>query len=99
MGPGTTTTPGIHTVCGNVIPEKSYSSAVNSTEQAAPACVASTPNRDHQWLVGFFALAWVLVTASFQLCCPVEYHPEGWHIPWWLMPWLPSAATALVMFW
>ena len=46
----------------------------------------------------WFALAWFVVTLSFQLCCPLEYQPVRWHVPYWLMPWLPSAAIALVLF-
>jgi len=51
-----------------------------------------------KWVLLGLALAWVLSTLSMQLCCPLEYCPEGWHVPWWLMPWLPSAAIAMVVF-
>ena len=46
----------------------------------------------------WFALIWILATLSFQLCCPLEYEPAGWHVPWWLMPWLPSVAIGLLTF-
>ena len=32
------------------------------------------------------------------LLCPLEYSPPGWHVPWWLMPWLPSFAIGLIIF-
>jgi hypothetical protein len=46
----------------------------------------------------WFAVAWVLTTLSFQLACPIHYTPQGWHLPAWLMPWLPSAGAVLVLF-
>ena len=33
-----------------------------------------------------------------QLLCPLEYEPPKWHVPWWLMPWLPSGAIFLLVF-
>jgi hypothetical protein len=30
--------------------------------------------------------------------CPLEYEPPAWHIPWLLMPWLPSLCLLLVLF-
>ncbi|KAI7844490.1 hypothetical protein COHA_001949, partial [Chlorella ohadii] len=42
--------------------------------------------------------AWLLTTLSLQLWCPLEYTPEGWHVPACLMPWLPSVAINLVVF-
>ncbi|GAB4822126.1 hypothetical protein N2152v2_009172 [Parachlorella kessleri] len=43
-------------------------------------------------------LLWFLFTLSFQVCCPLEYEPPKWHIPWWAMPWLPSLAILLLLF-
>ena len=52
----------------------------------------------HGWGPVWFVVAWALVTLSFQLCCPLEYEPAGWHVPGWLMPWLPSVAIGLLSF-
>ncbi|KAL4458381.1 hypothetical protein ABPG75_013246 [Micractinium tetrahymenae] len=46
----------------------------------------------------WFLLAWLAVTLSLQLTCPLSYRPEGWHVPRWLMPWLPSTAIAITWF-
>ncbi|KAI3435769.1 hypothetical protein D9Q98_001827 [Chlorella vulgaris] len=62
------------------------------------ACNPAAQNKHHSPYATLFVLGWFLVTLSFQLCCPMEYQPEGFHIPWWLMPWLPSVAIALLVF-
>ncbi|PSC68357.1 cationic amino acid transporter 1-like [Micractinium conductrix] len=62
------------------------------------SCSAQDKNIHHSGAVLWLLLAWFLVTLSFQLCCPLEYQPAGWHVPWWAMPWLPSAAILLVLF-
>ncbi|KAI7840220.1 hypothetical protein COHA_006002 [Chlorella ohadii] len=46
----------------------------------------------------YIVLAWFLVTLSFQACCPLEHKPAGWHVPWWMMPWLPSTAIGMCIF-
>ena len=38
------------------------------------------------------------LTAWLQVLCPLEYEPPRWHVPWWLMPWLPSFCILLVLF-
>ena len=65
---------------------------------ALPACERSSRDLHHQAPVLSILLAWALLTASFQLCCPLEYRPSGWHVPWWAMPWLPSCGVLLVVF-
>ena len=62
------------------------------------ACNEAATNIHHSPYTALFALAWFFVTLSFQLCCPMEYEPVGWHVPYWLMPWLPSLAIGLVVF-
>lgn len=44
------------------------------------------------------ALAWLVCTFSLQLTCPLAYRPDGWHVPRWLMPWVPSTAVAISWF-
>ena len=46
----------------------------------------------------WFVVALFAVALSLQLCCPLEYQPPGWHVPWWLMPWLPTVAIGLMVF-
>ena len=49
---------------------------------------------------------WLTVAPQLRraLCqCPTHeagcsHPPAGWHVPWWAMPWLPSAAILLVLF-
>lgn len=66
--------------------------------EAAPACQETAQDLHHKAPVLLFVLVWAVLTASFQLCCPLEYRPAGWHVPWWAMPWLPSAGLFLVVF-
>ncbi|KAL4419847.1 hypothetical protein ABPG75_006945 [Micractinium tetrahymenae] len=73
---------------------------------SAPACVAASPaacdanHEDQHHGLGpvWFLLAWALATLSFQFWCPLEYTPPGFHVPSWLMPWLPSLALQLLVF-
>jgi hypothetical protein len=71
------------------------------TPSATPlddACNSAATNIHHNTYALFFILAWFLATLSFQLCCPMEYEPVNWHIPSWLMPWLPALAIGLTIF-
>jgi hypothetical protein len=61
-------------------------------------CNPNATNRHHSPWAAMFVLAWFLATLSFQLCCPLEYQPAGFHVPSWLMPWLPSFALSLLIF-
>jgi len=45
-----------------------------------------------------FVLGWFLVTCSMWYFCRLEYHPEKWKIPWYLLPWLPSVAILVIFF-
>lgn len=63
------------------------------------ACVCRYHTRQHHGLAPlWFLLAWAVATLSFQLWCPLEYTPPGFHVPSWLMPWLPSLALQLLVF-
>ena len=77
-----------------------YGEASPSPSSVSPdnACSPDALDRHHGVEVVWFFLAWFLVTLSLQLCCPLEYQPPGWHVPWWLMPWLPTVAIGLVVF-
>ena len=37
-------------------------------------------------------IVWGVGTLGLQLTCPMEFVPEKWHIPFWLMPWLPACS-------
>lgn len=70
-----------------------------ATEPAPNPSDSLSPDWGHNGLgTLWFVVAWALATLCFQLCCPLEYNPSGWHIPHWLMPWLPSAAICMVAF-
>ncbi|KAL4429605.1 hypothetical protein ABPG77_008654 [Micractinium sp. CCAP 211/92] len=62
------------------------------------ACSVSEFNLRHSGSPAWFAIPWFVLTLSLHLTCPLAYQPEGWHIPRWLMPWLPSTAIALLCF-
>ncbi|GAB4822125.1 hypothetical protein N2152v2_009171 [Parachlorella kessleri] len=72
----------------------------NSNEEVPGMEESMSPGEDFHGRAGLlaFALLWALSTLSFQVCCPLEYEPPKWHIPWWAMPWLPSLAILLLLF-
>lgn len=82
---------------GETIHQQS-SSFTPAVDPLQDACNPAAANLHHSPYTAIFVLAWFLVTLSFQLCCPMEYEPVGWHIKWWLMPWLPSTAIGLIIF-
>lgn len=67
---------------------------------APPLSACDEANQDQHHGLGpiYFLAAWAAVTLSFQLFCRLQYDPPAWHVPWWLMPWLPSGAILLVVF-
>jgi hypothetical protein len=67
---------------------------VNGVEQ----CENLTVDVNHTLATLWWLVSWFCVTLSMQFWCPLEYEPSGWHVPRYLMPWLPSAATLLVVF-
>lgn len=51
---------------------------------------------------GFSMLGWVGafvgVTLSMLLLCPLVYEPKSWAIHRWLLPWIPALAIFLTLF-
>ena len=72
----------------------------SETEPMAHTSGTGSPsiNLSHGVGSAWFVLALFAVALSLQLCCPLEYQPPGWHVPWWLMPWLPTVAIGLMVF-
>jgi len=46
----------------------------------------------------YFVVVWFVVTVSMWYFCSIQYYPETWYIPWYLLPWLPSFAILIVIF-
>jgi hypothetical protein len=69
-----------------------------STDPQTDACNLDATNIHHNTYALLFILGWFLATLSFQLCCPMEYEPANWHVPRWLMPWLPALGIGLIVF-
>uniref|UniRef100_A0A1D2A014 Cationic amino acid transporter C-terminal domain-containing protein n=1 Tax=Auxenochlorella protothecoides TaxID=3075 RepID=A0A1D2A014_AUXPR len=58
-------------------------------------------NKQHNMEVigcSVFAALFFLVTLSMKLLCPIQYEPQRFHIPSFLMPWLPAGAIGLILF-
>uniref|UniRef100_A0A1D2A1S4 Uncharacterized protein n=1 Tax=Auxenochlorella protothecoides TaxID=3075 RepID=A0A1D2A1S4_AUXPR len=45
-----------------------------------------------------FFLLYFLAALSMRLLCPLQYEPQRWHVPAFLMPWLPATAIGMVLF-
>lgn len=67
---------------------------VNGVEQ----CENLSVEVNHTLATVWWLVSWFCITLSMQFWCPLEYEPSGWHVPRYLMPWLPSTATLLVVF-
>lgn len=46
----------------------------------------------------WLAIAWLVVTASMWLFCPLEYEPKSWKVHRFLLPWVPSFAILAIIF-
>jgi len=38
------------------------------------------------------AVIWAGANFGLMLTCPIQYVPATWHVPWYLLPWLPTTS-------
>lgn len=72
-----------------------YQTRTLCLDEESTSCADAFP----RWLGSIaFVIVWAGLTLSMQLLCPLEYEPPKWHVPWWLMPWLPSLSVLSLIF-
>ncbi len=73
----------------------SFIIAINGTSICVGVLYRIYPNS----LAAIWALiVWAAVTIAMCMTCPVEYTPETWHIPGYLLPFIPSVSILGIVF-
>lgn len=82
--------------CGIFYRASGYGTSYIISDGNSSTTIDTTSKNSHYSY--WFILGWFIATCSMWYFCKLEYYPESWRIPHFLLPFLPSFAIFVISF-